>query len=70
MNDYENEMNYEDRILETTYTAEDSETEFSLRPRTLDEYIGQEKAKEILKIYIRQGWAKLPSPRLLRQSLA
>lgn len=52
MNDYENEMNYEDRILETTYTAEDSETEFSLRPRTLDEYIGQEKAKEILKIYI------------------
>ncbi len=52
MNDYENEMNIEDRILETAYTAEDSETEFSLRPRTLDEYIGQEKAKEILKIYI------------------
>lgn len=52
MNDYENEMNFEDRILETAYTAEDSETEFSLRPRTLDEYIGQEKAKEILKIYI------------------
>lgn len=52
MNDYENEMNFEDRILETAYTAEDSETEFSLRPHTLDEYIGQEKAKEILKIYI------------------
>lgn len=52
MNDYENEMDFEDRILETSYTAEDAETEFSLRPRTLDEYIGQEKAKEILKIYI------------------
>ena len=52
MNEYENEMDFEDRILETSYTAEDAETEFSLRPRTLDEYIGQEKAKEILKIYI------------------
>lgn len=52
MNEYENEMDFEDRILETAYTAEDAETEFSLRPRTLDEYIGQEKAKEILKIYI------------------
>lgn len=52
MNDYEDERNYDDRILETAYTAEDSETEFSLRPHTLNEYIGQEKAKEILKIYI------------------
>ena len=52
MNDYENEMEFDDRILETAYTAEDAETEFSLRPRTLDEYIGQEKVKEVLKIYI------------------
>ena len=52
MNDYENDMEFDDRILETAYTAEDAETEFSLRPRTLDEYIGQEKVKEILKIYI------------------
>ena len=59
MNDYENEMNYEDRILETTYTAEDSETEFSLRPRTLDEYIGQENYP--LRDYCGRAWRKLSS---------
>ncbi|MCR5040459.1 MAG: Holliday junction branch migration DNA helicase RuvB [Clostridia bacterium] len=30
----------------------DSDVEFSLRPRTLDEYIGQQKAKENLRIYM------------------
>ena len=36
----------------TEYTPEDTDTELSLRPHSLDEYIGQEKNKEILKIYI------------------
>src|SRR5699024_8215574 len=31
---------------------EDFDNEASLRPKTLDEYIGQEKAKENLKIYL------------------
>jgi len=47
-----NEMDYEDRIVSTGYTPEDSDTEKSLRPVNLGEYIGQEKAKESLKIYI------------------
>ena len=47
-----NEFDFEDRIMSTEYSAEDSETEVGLRPQTIDEYIGQEKAKEILKVYI------------------
>ena len=47
-----NEFDFEDRILSTEYTSEDAQTEVGLRPQTLDEYIGQQKAKEILKVYI------------------
>ena len=32
--------------------AEDQDTELSLRPRRMDEYIGQEKVKEKLQIFI------------------
>lgn len=48
----ENEFDFENRIVASEYSAEDSENENTLRPRTLDEYIGQTKSKEILKIYI------------------
>ncbi len=47
-----NEMDFEDRIISTEYKAEDADTERSLRPENLNEYIGQEKAKESLKVYI------------------
>ena len=40
------------RIIETEVTEEDVRVEPSLRPKTLAEYIGQEKAKQNLKIYI------------------
>ena len=46
------EFDFENRIMTTSYTRDDSNTEPSLRPKVLDEYIGQEKAKENLKIYI------------------
>ena len=46
------EFDFEDRIVSSEYSGEDAETEPSLRPKTLEEYIGQEKAKEVLKIYI------------------
>lgn len=42
----------EDRIITSTYTTDDEDIEVSLRPRNLDEYVGQEKAKENLKIFI------------------
>ncbi|MBE6614663.1 MAG: Holliday junction branch migration DNA helicase RuvB [Ruminococcaceae bacterium] len=52
-----NEFDLENRILSSSYTGEDAEAENSLRPHTIDEYIGQAKAKELLKIYM--GAAKL-----------
>ena len=42
----------EKRIITTDVTEEDIAAEGSLRPRTLDEYIGQEKIKSMLKVYI------------------
>ena len=51
-NIYENDFDFENRVLDTSFSAEDTENELSLRPHTLAEYIGQEKAKEVLKIYI------------------
>ena len=42
----------ERRIISTEIQEEDQAQEFSLRPRKLSEYIGQEKAKQSLGIYI------------------
>lgn len=42
-----------ERIITSDFTEEDSEIEPGLRPHRLDEYIGQEKAKESLEIYIK-----------------
>ena len=41
------------RIITTDETEEDLRLEPSLRPQLLDQYIGQEKAKKSLKIYIK-----------------
>lgn len=40
------------RTIETNLTAEDIKIEGSLRPKYLKDYIGQQKIKEILSIYI------------------
>ena len=40
------------RVIEKNLTEEDKKIEKTLRPQCLDDYIGQEKAKSILKIYI------------------
>lgn len=42
----------EDRIISTQIQEEDQKIETSLRPQTLDDYIGQSKTKENLKVYI------------------
>lgn len=42
----------EKRVISTQIQEEDIAVEKSLRPQTLDEYIGQEKAKKNLKVYI------------------
>ena len=46
------DMDYENRFVDPGYTEEDALTDTSLRPKTLDEYVGQIKAKENLKVYI------------------
>ena len=48
--DFGNDI-YEEPIVAKTFLAEDAQ-ETSLRPKTLAEYIGQEKAKENLSIFI------------------
>ena len=45
-------MDEENRIITTSEMVGDEDAEYSLRPKTLDEYIGQKKAKENLKVFI------------------
>ena len=49
---FDMDMDFENRMVTPDYTAEDAEVETGLRPRTLEEYIGQSKAKENLSIFI------------------
>lgn len=44
---------YEDRIMTPEFSGSDSDIEFSLRPKVLEDYIGQQKVKENLDIYIK-----------------
>ncbi len=46
------EEQHEDRIISSRTLREDSDVEYSLRPRHLNEYIGQSKVKENMKIFI------------------
>ena len=41
------------RIITTDFLEEDAKNDLPLRPQVLDDYIGQEKAKSNLKIYIK-----------------
>ena len=47
-----------ERIITSDFTEEDSEIETGLRPHRLDEYIGQEKIKTNLKVYIEAAKAR------------
>lgn len=49
---YEQDLDYENRIITSSHTDEDAETEFTLRPKSFDDYIGQSQVKENLKVYI------------------
>lgn len=48
MNDY-----FDDRIIEPDYLEEDAETSMTLRPLTLDEFVGQDQLKENLAVSIK-----------------
>ncbi len=45
-------MEFSPRIISPEDSAEDTDTDITLRPQTLHEYIGQDKVKENLAVYI------------------
>lgn len=49
----ETEMDFESRVTTPDYIPEDNEIENSLRPKQIKDYVGQEKAKENLTVYIK-----------------
>ncbi len=52
------DFDFENRIVAPQYVNNVDESEFSLRPRALTEYIGQEQVKENLSIYIEAARAR------------
>ncbi|MGN0660083.1 MAG: Holliday junction branch migration DNA helicase RuvB, partial [Oscillospiraceae bacterium] len=48
----DSDFDFAGRLVEPQYTSDDTEVELSLRPKNLSEYIGQEKVKENLRIFI------------------
>ncbi|MCX7657762.1 MAG: Holliday junction branch migration DNA helicase RuvB [Oscillospiraceae bacterium] len=46
------ELDFENRIVSPDADKSDNEIDYSLRPKTLGEYIGQDKVKENLRIFI------------------
>lgn len=56
MIDESTEFDFENRIISNEYSStQDAEVENSLRPKTLAEYVGQQKAKSNLSIYIQSA---------------
>ncbi len=51
-------MNHEERIITTRELEEEAGGDFSLRPKKLDQYIGQELVKENLEVFIKAARAR------------
>ncbi len=49
---YDDEMDFENRIVAPEFSSEDGDTDNPLRPKTFEDYIGQDKVKENLRVYI------------------
>ncbi len=52
------ETDYENRIVSTEFSPADGDLENSLRPKQLADYIGQDKVKENLSVYIKAAKAR------------
>lgn len=52
------ETDYENRIVSTEFSPADGDLENSLRPKQLTDYIGQDKVKENLTVYIKAAKAR------------
>jgi|GEM_PF-5300136 len=46
-------MEFDERLITSSMLEEDAKTEYSLRPRFLNEYIGQGNVKEHIGVYIK-----------------
>mgnify|MGYP004641652221 FL=1 len=51
-NTADDDFGLDTRIVNAGYADEDGDIEVGLRPKTLEDYVGQERAKENLRIYI------------------
>ena len=51
-------MQDEDRLITTGFREEDGDSEQSLRPHSLGEYIGQDKLKKSLNVYMQAAIAR------------
>ncbi len=45
-------MEFDDRLVTSSLSPDEEDLEYGLRPRTMDEYVGQDKAKANLSVYI------------------
>lgn len=52
MSEFSDNSVISNRIVEPEYNEADNDIEYSLRPKLLNEYIGQEKVKENMQVYI------------------
>lgn len=52
MNNDDLDLDVDQRLVEPSFNEADSEAELTLRPKTLDEYIGQDKVKDNMAVYI------------------
>ena len=50
--DRDDDFDFENRVIAPEYAPEDAEVENPLRPRTFGDYVGQEKVKENLEVFI------------------
>lgn len=55
------ESNLDDRFVTSTKNLTDAEIENSLRPTSFDDYVGQEKVKEALSVYIKAAKSRKES---------
>ncbi|MBQ8214703.1 MAG: Holliday junction branch migration DNA helicase RuvB [Clostridia bacterium] len=51
-NIYGDDFDFESRIVSSNVTGADGDTEISLRPKSLADYVGQSKVKDNLKVYM------------------
>lgn len=59
--DRDEEFDFENRVIAPEYVPEDAEVENPLRPRTFADYVGQDKAKDNLQVFIQAALARKES---------